>query len=556
MKILLLCHRFNSLSQRFYCELSERGYDVSIELDVHPDLMIEAVELFKPDLVIAPFLRRKIPKEIYTNIPTLIVHPGPPGDRGAHSLDWAILEGRKEWGVCILEAVEEYDAGDVYAFRKFEMPFKRKSSIYRNEVTESAVESLWESIEKIDKGLKPVPQKDGLFKDSPPESIRKIDWEKDTTETILRKVYAFDSNPGAIVDILGEEFLAFNACRESSLKGKPGEIIAYRGDAICIGTLDGAIWIGQLRKREKDSIKLPATLLLQDELDNVEESKLEPWEDCEGETYREITYEEKGQISIIHFNFYNGAMGTRHCVDLLKTLRYAKNRSTKILILFGSEDFWSNGMNLNIIESAESPADESWRNINALDDVCEEILRMTNKYVICAMQGNAGAGGVFFGLTGDLVVARKGVVLNPHYKNIGNLYGSEFWTYTLPKKVGEETGLKIMSSRLPISADKAKEYGLVDLVFEGSPKEFRKKVFDYASKILPDVDKLIYEKKLQRERDENIKPLSKYKEEELQRMWQNFYGFDPSYHIARYYFVRRTPPYRTPFYLAKHRLDV
>ncbi len=64
MRVLLLCHRFNSLSQRFYCELSEAGYEVSVELDVHPELMIEAVELYKPHVVIAPFLKRKIPKEV------------------------------------------------------------------------------------------------------------------------------------------------------------------------------------------------------------------------------------------------------------------------------------------------------------------------------------------------------------------------------------------------------------------------------------------------------------------------------------------------------------
>jgi hypothetical protein len=32
----------------------------------------------------------------------------------------------------------------------------------------------------------------------------------------------------------------------------------------------------------------------------------------------------------------------------------------------------------------------------------------------------------------------RGVMLNPHYKNMGNLYGSEYWTYLLPRRVGEE----------------------------------------------------------------------------------------------------------------------
>ena len=554
MKVLLICSRFNSLSQRFYCELSEKGYDVSVELDVHPELMVEAVELFKPDLVIAPYLRRKIPKEVYSKVETLIVHPGPPGDRGAYSLDWAILEERKEWGVCILRACEEYDAGDVYASRRFRMPFKRKSNVYRNEITEGAVECLWESLEKMESGEGPQPQKEGYFKDKPPFTLRWIEWEKDSTQEVIKKVHAFDSHPGAIAKILGEEYLIFNAHEESLLRGKPGEVIAYRGDAICVGTIDGAVWIGHLKRRGKEAIKLPATVELEDRLYNVSESVLEPWEDYGGKTYREIVYEEESGISIIHFNFYNGAMSKRHCQELLKTIRYAKNRNTKVLVLFGSEDFWSNGMHLNIIEHAESPADESWENINAMDDLCEELLLMTDKYVVCAMQGNAGAGGVFLALTGDLIIARKGIVLNPHYKNIGNLYGSEFWTYTLPKRVGWEKGLQIMNTRLPISADMARKLGLVDLVFDGSPQQFREKVKGHILSIIQDVDELLQKKKSIRERDEAIKPLRKYREEELQKMWQNFYGFDPSYHIARYYFVNKTPHYRTPYYLAKHRL--
>ncbi|SCA57296.1 hypothetical protein MTBPR1_50052 [Candidatus Terasakiella magnetica] len=33
----------------------------------------------------------------------------------------------------------------------------------------------------------------------------------------------------------------------------------------------------------------------------------------------------------------------------------------------------------------------------------------------------------------------------------------------------------------------------------------------------------------------------------------NFFGFDPSYHVARYKFVLREPKSFTPLYLAKHR---
>ena len=42
-------------------------------------------------------------------------------------------------------------------------------------------------------------------------------------------------------------------------------------------------------------------------------------------------------------------------------------------------------------------------------------------------------------------------------------------------------------------------------------------------------------------------------DEELQRMQRNFYGFDPSYHVARHHFVHKSLASWTPRHLARHR---
>ena len=557
MKILFLCYRFNSLSQRLYCELTERGHEVSVELDVHPDLTVEAAELYKPDLIIAPFLKRKIPAEVWTKYKTLIIHPGPPGDRGPNAIDWAILNEKREWGVSLIEASEEYDAGDLWAYRTFPIDFKRKSSVYRNEITEGAVECVLEALEKLENGnFKPKPQPDEYVWNKIEKEQRRINWETDTTQEILKKVYASDSQPGARATLQGKEYLLYNAYPEEELKGKPGEIIAERDEAICIGTVDGAVWITHLRETDKKSIKLPAKRVLKNL--NVKEEKIEPWEKVDFKTYREILYEEEEGIAYIYFNFYNGAMSTEQCERLRRVVKYAKKRPVKAIVLMGQEDFFSNGMNLNTIENAKSPADESWRNINAMDDLCEEILRTPDKLTVAAMQGNAGAGGVFLALTCDLVFAREGVVLNPHYKNIGNLYGSEFWTYTLPKRVGWEKGKEIMENRLPISSKYAFGVGLIDGVFGKTPAEFRKilrrKLKEFVNSA--EYERFIKEKVKERTSPKWEETIKKAREHELERMKLNFYGFDTSYHIARYYFVYRKPHFRTPPYLAKHRRRV
>ena len=69
----------------------------------------------------------------------------------------------------------------------------------------------------------------------------------------------------------------------------------------------------------------------------------------------------------------------------------------------------------------------------------------------------------------------------------------------------------------------------------------------------PDLAGRIAAKQAQRAADEAAKPLAQYRAEELARMRRNFYGFDSSYHVARSYFVRKTPHSWTPRHLARHR---
>jgi len=129
MRILFLTHAFNSLTQRLYVELTAQGHDISIELDINDSVTVEAVELFRPHLILAPYLRRAIPEAIWREHVCLIVHPGIVGDRGPSALDWAIMNGESEWGVTVLQAEAEMDAGPVWASETFPMRAARKSPV-------------------------------------------------------------------------------------------------------------------------------------------------------------------------------------------------------------------------------------------------------------------------------------------------------------------------------------------------------------------------------------------------------------------------------------------
>ena len=564
MRILFLTHSFNSLAQRLYVELAERGHQLSIEFDINDQVAIEAVALFRPDLILAPFLKRRIPEAVWRENVCLVVHPGIVGDRGPSALDWAIQRGEAQWGVTVLQANDVMDGGDIWATRSFPMRAARKSSLYRNEVTEAAVEAVLEAVERFACGaFRPQPldyaRADVHGREHPlmRQEHRRIDWQNDTTESVLAKIRAADSVPGVLDEVAGLPVCLYNAFRERSHRGEPGEVLATRNGAILRATRDGAVWITHLKlKSEEASFKLPATKVLGARLQGLPELALPALPMKVEGTWQDIFYEEEDGVGYLHFPIYNGALSTTDCRRLRDALGEAGRRDTRVLVLMGGSDFWCNGIHLNAIEAAASPADESWANIEAMDDLCLAIID-SSKLTVAAMQGNGGAGGVFLALAADRIWARQGVVLNPHYRGMGNLYGSEYWTYLLPRRVGADASRQITQNRLPIGAPEAKRLGLIDACFGRDGPAFAAEVRARAKELAADLSlpQWLEEKRRRRESDEAAKPLARYRAEELEHMKLNFYGFDPSYHVARYHFVHRMPHAWTPLHLARHRLN-
>jgi putative two-component system hydrogenase maturation factor HypX/HoxX len=559
LRILLLARAFNSLTQRLFVALGEHGHLVSVELDIDDGVTAEAVELFRPDLVVAPFLTRAIPETVWRRHLCLVVHPGIRGDRGPSALDWAILGGEPTWGVTVLQAEAEMDAGPVWASATFPMRDAAKSSLYRNEVAALAERLVLDAVTRIAGGTTTAPADDagdpgprGRARPAMRQADRAIDWQRDGTALVLRKLRSGDGRPGVRDVMLGVPVSLYDGHPDDRLAGPPGAVIGRRGDAVCRATADGAVWIGQVRRRGdgEPGLKLPATLALADRLAAVPEIA-----DHGGRGWRELWYEEEGGVGFLHFPFYNGAMSTRQCERLGAAFRAACRRPTRVLVLMGGPDFWSNGMHLGVIEAAPSPADESWRTINAIDDLVRDVITAGDRITIAALQGNAGAGGVFMALAADEVWARQGVVLNPHYKGMGNLYGSEYWTYLLPRRVGAERAAVIAEARLPMGTAEASRLGLIDRAIDGDGAAFRLAVAAMARALADDpaLPARLRDKAAHRAADEASRPLAEYRAAELERMRLNFYGFDPSYHVARYNFVFDVPKSRTPHTIALHR---
>lgn len=544
MRILFIASSHNGLSQRLQCELEDDGHFIEIAIFQSANQIVEIVEHCSPDLILAPFLKSPIPDTVWKQYLCLIVHPGVVGDRGPSSLDWAIMNQVPVWGVTVLQADEEMDAGDIWASEEFNRREVSKSNLYRHEVTEAAVVAVKQAIANFQlKAFKPRPldyhdkEVKGQWNDPIKRKNRHFEWTDASTD-ILKKIRAADSTPGLLESrIFDEEYYMFGGHNEAILKGNPGEIIAKRDGAICIGTGDGSIWISHLKKKG-NGVKRKAAILLEDKLGHLPELTIDAFETCNNrETFKEIWVEQQSDVCFINFDFYNGAMSTHQCNRLRKVFMQASQMEFSVIVLRGGADLWSNGIDLNEIECAQNPADASWENIVAIDDLTREIINC-DKLVVSAMAGNAGAGGAILALAADFVYARAGIVLNPHYKKMG-LYGSEYWTYLLPRRVGNIKAKSIMDNCTAMTAEQAKTIGFVDDCLVGGVAEFNKKIGEKAMALAkhPDLKKMVNEKRNNRLKDETKKPLDQYRNEELSQMQKIFYDPQSDYHFLRHFFV-------------------
>ncbi|WP_026211752.1 enoyl-CoA hydratase-related protein [Longispora albida] len=540
MRILLLVSAFNGLTQRIWDELRSRDHQVSVELSLGGHDLTESVHAAQPDLILCPFLKERVPAEIWRKWPTVIIHPGPPGDQGPSSLDRAIMDGAPSWGVTALQAVEEFDAGPIWAHRTFPMPSEppRKSALYNGQITEAAVACALEVVQHAQNPeFHPVPLAEirrpipgTSFRPVLKQEARSFDWADDAVD-IVRRIRAADGWPGVRTVIAGQDVYAFDASTASTASadapsGTPGQIIGQRAGHLLVAAGRGSVWIGQLRK--PGGVKLPATTVVPSEAPRMQEGP------------DEICYRRRGPVGELTFQFYNGAAGTQQCHRLTAALRHAAQQDTKVLVLRGSHQVFCNGIHLGEIEAAEDPAGAAWDNIRAINAACRALIESPGQLTIAAFTGNAGAGGVMMALGADVVVAREGVILNPYY-DIG-LYGSELHTFTLPHRIGPERAAALLDEKLPIGTSRALGLGLVDIVGPGEPEVFDGWLSALAARYAePAALRSVADAQKLAER-----PLDYYEVSELAEMAKDLFDDRSGFTAARSAFIHKLRPPGTP----------
>ncbi|HFU76818.1 MAG TPA: enoyl-CoA hydratase/isomerase family protein, partial [Arcobacter sp.] len=198
----------------------------------------------------------------------------------------------------------------------------------------------------------------------------------------------------------------------------------------------------------------------------------------------------------------------------------------------------------NLLEDSKKNGEDGWSNINAMNDLVKSILFADEVVTVASLHKNSGAGGLFLALACDYVIADENVVLNPHYKTLG-LSGSEYHTYTLPKRVGEEKAQELLDACLPVGAKEAERIGMVDKVF--AHENYMDKLQRFCQNIVADED-TYYDFLWEKEEflQENRQCIELVRENEITIMYSEFWDKESDFHKLRYEFVYKICPFVTP----------
>eukprot|EP00448_Togula_jolla_P025013 CAMPEP_0170578108 /NCGR_PEP_ID=MMETSP0224-20130122/5283_1 /TAXON_ID=285029 /ORGANISM="Togula jolla, Strain CCCM 725" /LENGTH=881 /DNA_ID=CAMNT_0010901061 /DNA_START=196 /DNA_END=2841 /DNA_ORIENTATION=- len=560
------------MSQDLYAFLGVRvGHKILVHIAKSSQDMVEVKKAFKPDVIICPFLTKRIPVEIYEDsaVPCLIVHPGVEGDRGISSIDWAMMHRMPEWGVTVLQAAEEMDAGDIWSTETFKVDLSdrtlTKSSFYRRYCIPAARTAVVNALKKYQNNESPRPLDysnptvHGRLMPTMKQMDRAVDFERMRAEEVWHRIRCADGSPGVATTISGVEVLAFGAHVEFTgasispgrVSPSPGELIGKRHNAVLVRCAqDTAVWISHMKRPGHGQFKLPATEVLgQSVVGHLPELQLaDPLEVPFGDTpktFADCWYSRRQSAIYVHWEFYNGAMSTLQCRRLSNLIRFAgKDPNSEVVVLMGGRHIFSNGIDLYSIEASVDTTRESMRNILAIDEVVKSIFTIRSKVTISVFRGNAGAGGVMMGLATDRVIANRDSLFNPHYKGM-NLFGSEYWTHFLPARVGVEKAQQLTEQLLPIGARHAQRIYLVDDVFNSraSSQSVDEIVAERVSRLHAPLWAESMNSMLARKSNDDIKFLAEHKYYEISKMTENF--ADVGYHIARHRFCTKAPSMST-----------
>ena len=246
--------KINSSPIQIYCEKTGLQYRCPEELNNEELFYLESL---KPDVVIVVAYGKIIPNQMLEKkeIQFINIHASLlPKWRGAAPIQRSLINLDQETGISIMKIIPKLDAGPIMMQSKIKIDSNSNYKNLYNKLSILSANKILDALKLIEnKEEKFVPQIDqeATYAKKIEKIETKINW-KESAETILAKIRAFNPTPGSWFDLDGSRIKVFKAA-EVQKKGNPGEILSSEFVVACG---KNAIKIIELKKEGKKKMAI------------------------------------------------------------------------------------------------------------------------------------------------------------------------------------------------------------------------------------------------------------------------------------------------------------
>ena len=238
-----------------------KGIEVRTPLSLRNIEEQEILKSYNADIAIVAAYGMLLPKEVLEMFPKgcINVHASLlPRWRGAAPIQRAIEYGDKKSGISIMKMAEALDAGDVYSMQEIEITPTMTGGQLHDRLSEIGASLLIKTLENLD-SITPIKQDENLV-----TYAKKLDKKEclidfnENTETILRKIRAFNPYPSMFFIYNNERFKIFEA-EAIDKRGESGTILKSDKELV-IATMDGAISVTEIQRQGKQVMGIGSLL--------------------------------------------------------------------------------------------------------------------------------------------------------------------------------------------------------------------------------------------------------------------------------------------------------
>ncbi len=231
----------------------ELGYPVSQPASIKDAAFVAKVEDLKPDLMVVIAFGRILPESLLTlpRFGTINIHASLlPKYRGAAPIQWAIINGEKETGVCSMQMEKGLDTGDILLCAKEAIHPDDTAATLHDRLAVKSAAILIDTLKAFaDNRIQPMPQDHNLATYAPmlTKDDGLINWNQ-SAESLINFIRGVTPWPGAYTFIGDQRLKIFKSHPHAvEINESPGTVLEGFADELRVATANGALCVDEIQ---------------------------------------------------------------------------------------------------------------------------------------------------------------------------------------------------------------------------------------------------------------------------------------------------------------------